>query len=32
VDSAAEKDAIDKFAREVAGEGNVTNEIEVVNR
>jgi hypothetical protein len=30
VDSAAEKEAIEKFAREVAGETNVTSEIEVV--
>jgi osmotically-inducible protein OsmY len=32
VDSAAEKDAIERIARDVAGEGNVDNQIEVVNR
>jgi hyperosmotically inducible periplasmic protein len=32
VDSAAEKDAIEVIARDVAGEGNVDNQIEVVNR
>ncbi len=32
VDSATEKDAIEKFARQVAGETNVTSEIEVVTR
>jgi hypothetical protein len=32
VDSAAEKDAIEAIARDVAGEGNVDNQIEVVNR
>jgi hypothetical protein len=32
VDSAAEKDAIEAIARDVAGEGNVDNQIEVANR
>jgi osmotically-inducible protein OsmY len=30
VDSATEKEAVEKFARDVAGETNVTSEIEVV--